>query len=75
MNPSLAAVSAFGLRAPETFETAISAGAWHMAQNDHASCYHCNPKSSIPGRKVQERCLARCARVCVTWGHPWNKTS
>ena len=31
MNPSLAAVSAFGLRAPETFETAISAGARHMA--------------------------------------------
>ena len=31
MSPSLAAVSAFGLRAPETFETAISAGARHMA--------------------------------------------
>ena len=36
---------------------------------------HCNPKSSIPGRKVQERCLARCARVCVTWGYAWNQTS
>ena len=39
MNPSLAAVSAFGLRAPETFETAISAGARHMAQNGHLAGY------------------------------------
>ena len=31
MNPILAAVSAACLRAPETFETAISAGARHMA--------------------------------------------
>ena len=40
-----------------------------------ARARHCNPKSSIPGRKVQERCLARCEQVCVTWGHAWNKTS
>ena len=44
-------------------------------RGDGPRWYHCNPKSSIPGRKVQKRCPGPCARVCVTWGHPWNKPS
>ena len=83
MNPSLAAVSAFGLRAPETFETAISAGARHMAserlardmQGYTVGCI-CVADPSVtytvrPGA-VPNTLLLRCARRSVPLISAWR---